>query len=154
MPPDMREFIRRHRDAIDQIYHFVEGRSTRMEIACDLYKYRYEYSIDLKTAVEALKRKHHGTIVYRGFSRVMSEDHIEEIGEEPSPAFALDPLEADMVTALLEQANPTSLGEAMAGAGHDAGMVAEHLPRFRLKWLEVRKERWAQLFVMEPPEKT
>ena len=74
--------------------------------------------------------------------------------DEPAPSFALDPLEADMVTTLLEQANPASLGEAMAESGHDAGKVVEHLPYFRRKWLEVRKERWAQLFVMEPPEET
>ena len=72
--------------------------------------------------------------------------------DEPAPIFGMDPLEADMMTALLELTDPASLGKAMVKSEHEAETVVEHLPHFRRKWTEVRKAHWAQIFIMEPPE--
>ena len=155
-PPDFTGFIKKYRHLIEFIYDELDEDIPHPIIARELYSYVDEYGIDLPTAVEALIRKRGGRPRRAMIQRLVAGGVRTDVWDrdEPAPSFALDPLEADMVTALLEQANPASLGEAMAGSGHDAGMVAEHLPRFRLKWLEVRKERWARLFVMEPPEET
>ena len=48
----------------------------------------------------------------------------------------------------------TSWPAAMEATGYDAETVARHLPVFNRKWSEIRKEKWAQIFVMERPEET
>ena len=40
----------------------------------------------------------------------------------------------------------------MEATGYDAKMVVSHLPVFNRKWSEIRKGKWAQIFVMERPE--
>jgi hypothetical protein len=40
----------------------------------------------------------------------------------------------------------------MEATGYDAKRVASHLPVFKRKWSEIRKEKWAHIFVMERPE--
>ena len=47
---------------------------------------------------------------------------------------------------------PNQLAAAMEATGYDAETVARHLPVFNRKWSEIRKEKWAQIFVMERPE--
>ena len=155
-PPDFTDFIKKYRHLIEFIHDELNEDLPRPIIARELYDYAEEYGIDLPTAVEALIRKRGGQPRRAVIQRLVAGGVRTDIWDrdEPAPSFALDPLEADMVTTLLEQANPASLGEVMAESGHDAGKVVEHLPYFRRKWLEVRKERWAQLFVMEPPEET
>ena len=46
---------------------------------------------------------------------------------------------------------PNQLAAAMEATGYDAETVARHLPVFNRKWSEIRKEKWAQIFVMERP---
>jgi len=46
---------------------------------------------------------------------------------------------------------PNQLAAAMVATGYDAKTVARHLAVFNRKWSEIRKEKWAQIFVMERP---
>jgi hypothetical protein len=156
MPPDFPGFIKKYRHLIEFIYDELDEDIPHPVIARELYDYVNQYRIDPPTAVEALIRKHGGrprrAVIQRQIAGGVRTDVWDQ--GEPAPIFALDPLEADMMTALLELTDPASLGKAMAKSEHDAEMVVEHLPHFRRKWLEVRKARWAQLFIMEPPEAT
>jgi hypothetical protein len=154
MPPDFPGFIKKYRHLIEFIYDELDEDIPHPIIARELYSYVDEYGIDLPTAVEALIRKRGGRPQRAMIQRLVAGGVRTDVWDrdEPAPTFALDPLEADIVTALLELTDPVSLGKAMAKSEHEPEMVVEHLPHFRRKWLEVRKARWAQLFIMEPPE--
>ena len=136
MPPDFPGFIEKYRHLIELIYDELNEETPHHLLAHELYLYVDKYGIDLPIAVEVLIRKHGGM-----WDR-----------DEPAPCFALDPLEADMMTALLEQADPATLASVMEESGHEPRMVASHLSRFISKWHEIRKQRWAQLFILEPPD--
>ena len=154
MPPDFPAFIKKYRYLIEFIYDELDEDIPHPVIARELYDYVTQYRIDLPTAVEALIRKRGGrpqrAVIQRQIAGSVRPDVWDQ--DEPAPIFGMDPLEADIVTALLELTDPASLGKAMVKSEHDAEMVVEHLPHFRRKWLEVRKARWAQVFIMEPPE--
>ena len=152
MPPDFPGFIKKYRHLIEFIYDEIGDAPPHHIIARELYNYVDEYGIDLLTAVESLIRKGGGRPRRAVIQRLVAGGVRTDVWDrdEPAPTFALDPLEVDMMAALLELADPASLGKAMVD--HDAEMVVKHLPYFRRKWLEVREARWAQLFVMEPPE--
>jgi hypothetical protein len=155
MPPDYPGFFKRNRHLIDYIFDNIVEAVPPPIIARELYTYVHDYNIDLEMAVEALIRKHEGRprtteirrLVFGGSKGLWSLD-------KPAPSFALDPLEAEMLSALLEQAEPDQLAAAMEVTGYDAETVARHLPVFSRKWSEIRKEKWAQIFVMERPEET
>ena len=154
MPPDFPAFIKKYRYLIEFIYDELDEDIPHPVIARELYDYVTQYRIDLSTAVEALIRKRGGRIRHAVIQRQIAGSVRPDVWDqdEPAPIFGMDPLEADIVTALLELTDPASLGKAMVKSEHDAEMVVEHLPHFRRKWLEVRKARWAQVFIMEPPE--
>ena len=153
-PPDFTGFIKKYRHLIEFIHDELNEDLPRPIIARELYDYVDQYGIDLPTAVEALIRKRGGQPRRAAIQRLVTGGVRTDVWDqdEPAPIFGMDPLEADIVTALLELTDPASLGKAMVKSEHDAEMVVEHLPHFRRKWLEVRKARWAQVFIMEPPE--
>ena len=154
MPPDFPGFIKKYRHLIEFISDELDEDIPHPIIARELYSYVDEYGIDLPTAVEALIRKRGGRPRRAMIQRLVAGGVRTDVWDrdEPAPTFALDPLEADMMTALLEQADPATLGSVMEESGHEPRMVASHLSRFISKWHEIRKQRWAQLFILEPPD--
>ena len=76
----------------------------------------------------------------------------KDVEREPEPSYALDVLETDIFTFLLGEVKAEKIAKEMKKLGYDPKVVKEHLPKFWLKWEEIRSEEWAKLWVMGKQE--
>ena len=170
------EFIEKYDGVLKKIYLSLHG-NVRVQVIAKALRKNLEMGLDLDMAISSVVLQFRGREEERDprkefLERMRRRGSIRFPRERPDfeevlydsncdyqkgPKFLLDPLEADIITILLEsigeKLDSKKIIKKLAKLGYNGEKVKRHLGRFIDKWInQIRAERFANITVMEPAD--